>query len=560
MIRKNNLRRREAVPKCLGIYIEDDVIKYAKVDKNKDVLKVDASSVIFYEKENLFQTIERIIRETFSSRDPIAINISNELYNYFEVFSALKPADKKKSIDLDFELLCGEKGYNKDSLDSRFLLRDSRENADKLKAIHISTNKENLRKRLQDFSGFKVVSASSISTSITNLVDLPPREDNVVIVNIEKDTKVTTIIGGEVYNINVIPEGMGEILNNINAVENSMQKSYECCRNTTIYTQDSQELQTTVDDNEHLEDVMPTLYKIVNEVRKIVDSTIVQISKVYITGLGTAINNVDLYFQEYISNVKCELLKPFFMENSSIKIPIKEYIEVNSAIALALDGLGYGNRDLNFKGKAGGDLSIDFSEASMEQYFKGFTDWRTPLNAFDKMMVRLLAGVCVGIVGYVAISNSIVNQIEEKQTEITEATQTVNTQISSISAQTAKINSAKTTYETLVSALTSKDDGSDKTTSTDTSSIVKIEKDAIPNLLNRIVYVIPKQVKITSIKNTQDTHIVIEAQAEKYEQLGYFKAALTTTGYLQNVKSTSGSKSDGVVKITIEGDLPWKEF
>ena len=81
-------------------------------------------------------------------------------------------------------------------------------------------------------------------------------------------------------------------------------------------------------------------------------------------------------------------------------------------------------------------------------------------------------------------------------------------------------------------------------------------KDAIPNLLNRIVYIIPKQVKITSIKNTQGTHIVIEAQAEKYEQLGYFKAALSTSGYLQNVKSTSGSKSSGVVQITIEGDLP----
>ena len=27
------------MPKCLGIYIEDDVIKYAKVDKTKDVLK-----------------------------------------------------------------------------------------------------------------------------------------------------------------------------------------------------------------------------------------------------------------------------------------------------------------------------------------------------------------------------------------------------------------------------------------------------------------------------------------------------------------------------------------
>ena len=538
------------MPKCLGIYIEDDVIKYAKVDKTKDVLKVDASSVVFYEKENLFQVIEKIIRETFSSKDSIAINISNELYNYFEVFSALKLSDKKKSVDLDFELLCSEKGYNKDSLDSRFIFRDSRENTDKLKAIHIATNKENLRKRLQDFSGFKVVSATPITTSITNLVELPPREDNVIIVNIEKDTKITTVIGGEVYNINIIPEGMGDILNNINKVENSMQKSYECCRNTTIYTQDAQELQS-VDDNEHLEDVMPILYKIVNEVRKIVDSTITQISKVYVTGLGTAINNIDLYFQEYIPNSKCELLKPFFMENASIKFPIKEYIEVNSAIALALEGLGYGDKELNFKGRAGGE--INFNSVALKDFFKSFTDWRKPLNAFDKMMLRVLACACVGIVGYVGISNAIVNRIEEKSNDVAAATQTVTTQISSISSQTSRINSAKTTYETLITSLTATDDENNSSTST---NVTVVPKDAIPNLLNRIVYIIPKQVKITSIKNTQGTHIVIEAQAEKYEQLGYFKAALSTSGYLQNVKSTSGSKSSGVVQITIEGDLP----
>ena len=43
---------------------------------------------------------------------------------------------------------------------------------------------------------------------------------------------------------------------------------------------------------------------------------------------------------------------------------------------------------------------------------------------------------------------------------------------------------------------------------------------------------------------------------EKYEQLGYFKAVLTTNGILNNVKSTSGQKSGSAVQVTIEGDLP----
>ena len=83
-----------------------------------------------------------------------------------------------------------------------------------------------------------------------------------------------------------------------------------------------------------------------------------------------------------------------------------------------------------------------------------------------------------------------------------------------------------------------------------------IQKDSIPNLLNRIMFVIPKKVKLISIQNTTSNHIVIQAEAEKYEQLGYFKAVLTTNGILQNVKSNSGQKTGTAIQVTIEGDLP----
>ena len=51
-------------------------------------------------------------------------------------------------------------------------------------------------------------------------------------------------------------------------------------------------------------------------------------------------------------------------------------------------------------------------------------------------------------------------------------------------------------------------------------------------------------------------HIIIEAQSEKYEQLGYFKAVLDSKGVLVNVKSSSGTKDGNIVKVTIEGDMP----
>lgn len=539
------------MPKCLGIYIEDNIIKYAKVEKNKENLKIESSNVVFYEKDNLKSTLENVIRETYSGNDLISINVSNELYNYFDVFAELKPADIEKSVELEFELLCGEKGYNKESLERRSLSVDSKENKDKTKVIYIATNREKLKNSIAEFGNAKVTAVTPISTSISNLLKLTPKT-NAIIVNIEKETKITTVLEGEVYNVDMLPYGMGNILNNINIKENSLKKSYDCCKNTTIYTQDTQMLQ--VEENEYLEDVMPELYKIVNEVKEIAGISLKPIDKIYVTGLAAAINNVDLYFQEYIPNAKCELLKPFFVENvNSVKKPIKDYIEVNSAISLALYGLGYGEQSLNFKGKKSSALNsdVDFEKVSKKLFGENFLSFTNPFTGADKLFVRLLTCLVVAIISYGVLSTTILEQIADKRDEIKKSDEEVTTQIAKIASQVTDINEGENNYKTLIasiSAASNEDDAS-------TNEII-IPKDAIPNLLNRIIWVIPTKVKITSIQNTNDNHIVIEAQANKHEQLGFFKAALDVNGILENVKSSSGVRSGDVITITIEGDLP----
>ena len=56
-----------------------------------------------------------------------------------------------------------------------------------------------------------------------------------------------------------------------------------------------------------------------------------------------------MYFQENFPNKNCEILTPYFAEKSNLKLNIKDYIEVNSAIALALQALGEGTKGMNFK-------------------------------------------------------------------------------------------------------------------------------------------------------------------------------------------------------------------
>ena len=50
--------------KCLGIYIEENLIKYAKVSKERDDLKIESFGVRFF--QNLTEEIEKVIEETYS--------------------------------------------------------------------------------------------------------------------------------------------------------------------------------------------------------------------------------------------------------------------------------------------------------------------------------------------------------------------------------------------------------------------------------------------------------------------------------------------------------------
>ena len=114
------------MPSCLGLYIEKSIIKYAKVSKDHELIKVDSYGVKFYDK--ISEAISQIIAETYSYKTPISINLSNEMYNYFDIFSLLNKGDIPKAIDTEFESICDEKEYNKNALETRYIMSSDIEN------------------------------------------------------------------------------------------------------------------------------------------------------------------------------------------------------------------------------------------------------------------------------------------------------------------------------------------------------------------------------------------------------------------------------------------------
>ena len=544
----------------LGLYICKNLIKYAKVSKEKDNVKVESFGVKFY--SDISKAIEQIVNETNSANIPISVNLTDETYQYFSMFSQLSKKDLERAVKLEFEAYCTEKGYNANSFEIRYAFVDDVNELEKIKVINISENKVDLNKIKETFTNQKLEAISPVPMILPNLLKIDDNE-NVLIVNLEDKTTITTLFGQTIGDIQVYDFGSDEIFDQISQKENSVAKVYEILRNTTIYTSDTQILADEEDDSEkYLDDIIPTIYNVVAAVQNTINDSLDKINKVYITGTLSNINNIDLYFQEYLVDIKCEILKPDFIQTTYKDTNIKEYVEVNSAISLALQQIEPSIKGINFKssqlkdklnvnielfpskkgGSSGGGKvrKTTSSKLSLDSF-------KTEMTKTEFSTLRICIALLIFIIVYIVFSKILLAQIEDKQLEVKSLTSSIQNEIMRVMTDTSKINSKSTEYSTLIEQLN---------TINNKISEVNENRDLIPNLLNQIMTVIDESVQITSISNPTGKHIVIEAQSPKYPGLGYFKRKLQINGILNNVVSGSGMKKGDFVTVTIEGDLP----
>lgn len=538
----------------LGLYIGKDLIKYAKVSKEKDNVKLEAFGIKFY--TDISKAIDQIVQETNSNNIPISVNLTDELYQFFSMFAQLSKKDLEKAVKLEFEAYCTEKGYNANSFEIRYAFIDDVNEIEKIKVINVSENKVDLNKTKDMFNGQKLESISPLPMILPNLIKIDDSE-NVMIVNLEDKTTVTTLYGKSVGDIQIFDFGSNEILDKINQQEDSYAKAYDILRNTTIYTSDTQSFpEVESEGDKYLEEIMPTIYNIVGAVQQLINDGLDKISRIYITGTLSNINNIDLYFQEYLGDIKCEILKPYFIQSSYKDVNVKEYVDVNSAISLALQGIAPSINGINFKQlqlKDKLNVSIDLfpkqkkAGGSNRSLKLNMDSFKTEMSKTEFSILRLCISILIFIIVYIVFSNLLLKQIEDKEVEVKSLTASIKNEITKVTTDTSKLNSKATEYSTLIEQLN---------TINDKISEVNENRDLIPNLLNQIMTVIDETVQITSISNPTGKHIVIEAQSPKYQGLGFFKRKLQLNGILQNVVSGSGIKQGEYVTVTIEGDLP----
>lgn len=529
------------MPSSLGLYIENNLIKYAKVSKNNDNIKVESFGIKFYDKTE--ETIKQIIEETYSYKIPISTNLPEEDYNYFDVFGGLKKKDIDGIVKTNFENYCYDNGLNKESYECRHIYTSSPESKEKVRAILMSAKKTSIARRKNQLSGYKVTTIVPTSVAISNLLKQAKGQTS-LIVNLEENTIITKISDDGIKDIKVLQIGSKNVFDKIKSKENSYSKSYEICKNSTIYTNDARDLQ--IEENEFLADIMPTLFEVVTELKKYFEQNIDSIDRVYLTGTLSVVNNIDIYFQEYIKSTKFEILKPYFISQNS-KINLKEYIEVNSALALAMQALEPKHIDVNFASKNGKQrVSSGLDQKITLPRLNEIDIWDT-IEKYGNIIFTITSVLSTILIVYIVATISINVMYNNKNKETQGAIQETNTEISKIEEYNKKLNNRITKYKSMITAIEEKNNKIAEN---------KRYKNLIPNLMNNLMAVIPKEVQLMSITNDNATHIVIEAKSSKYEQLAYFKTKIKNEKILKEVVSDAGVADGTIIKVTIEGELP----
>lgn len=578
------------MPSCLGICVGKNLIKYAKMskDKNSTVVSIDAYGVKFY--DILSQTLSEIIQETKSSEASVCVSLSSEDYENIEVFKSMKPKDRDALLNSEFESICASKSANASALDMRYILAQSPDSPDQYKAICVAVSKIELTNLWQALSATKFESISAIGATIVNALKDKGLGENSVIVNIEDDTKLTILKNGEIFEIIQIPVGMDEVITKLADKFNSYARAYEACKGVDAYAESDvsfdYEMQSIRDA------LMPTLYDLKQRLMISLQPYIEDIQDVYFTGTGIIVNNIDLYLQEAFPGKHCEILTPYFVNRE--RNNIKDVLEVNSALATASYGLNGIDKTTDFlasgtylRGEAkkkqfnpkeiAGNVKSFFEEANKKmlrpvkskkrknavafddevenlQQLGGAGEYSAPAfeeeveyyDPISEWLTRVAVSLFVAWVAYTGFAGYVEGRIDERTIE-------VNNNIAKTQSEIKNVENDKNFIQVKANEYADKTKNLQRILDS-----IKLQQERsfdVPNFLSQLMFIIPTDVQVTSVQIGTDDTVVLEAQSGKYAQLGYFVSRLKLASVLEDVEMEVVNMSS-TIQIKVSGVLP----
>ena len=590
------------MPSCLGIYVSENTIKYAKLatdSANNVRLDHYGTRIVKAGKKDI---IDSIISETSSNEIPIVINVIDEKYSEVSIFDQAQESQYSPDImKMEFETWCETNQKSPEKYDYVYKLSNYRTTENKHNGVICISSKD----AINDNSNFGQSKAVAEYPNELLYTDLAPEEiQSYIIVNLDERLTIETVINRKMFDYKFYDIGMKNILEKFEERLGSYQKAYTACKQLNVYTEGE-----STNDQELERIAEPILQEILKNISSVTSSNKDTISRVYITGIGTIFNNLDVLLTEYLE-IKAEILKPNFLTDTSDVRNVSEMLETTQAMAMAYNYLIEKNKFLNFlrveekekkknfftdiaerfKGSIKFDKkkekstnvaattnATNVTQQKKNNIFNGKFSSGNNINSGTSSNVNVnnneakkasiqlptlekntLLNVMIGVATFTAIlliAYSVFTVLYTSSTN--KMIDEVTAKIKSLGEETAKVNSDITYIKTNINEYTEINENVDLLVSQIVSGqIGKISTYNVATFLQKIIKVIPKGVTLDTVKSDDNKHVAITMYSAKYADLGYFVAQLKLNGILNSVEVKNISNSTDKITIEIGGELP----
>jgi hypothetical protein len=320
---------------CLGIYVNENILRYAKLTKNNNNIEINDHGIKFV-RNDIKEMINNIINETNSKDIPVVLNGYNVEYAQFQIFKQIPTNAIYNATNIEFEEWCEK--YGKGPTNYSYVYNI----AENLTGEYYKGNLAIVEKSYLDTFNLNNVANIYPQEMLVNNV-VPSDEKDYVLVDLSEVLSVTTVIEGKVKNTNFYNVGMKQIFEKFTDILGSYQKSYEACKEFNVFSDE-----TEGNNKVQLEEIAePILQEVLHNVAIEINKDKESIKKIILTGTGTLFTNLDTLFTEY-TGVRCEILKPTFVTDLAGVRNIAETLETLSAAILAYEYLVPKSTNLGF--------------------------------------------------------------------------------------------------------------------------------------------------------------------------------------------------------------------
>lgn len=530
---------------CLGIYLGDKIIKYAKLIRDDKSKRISLHSCgTKYVVGNKEVSIAEIINQTGSTADSLCLNLTDYSRMQTEVLRQLGKGDTQSVIDLEVGDYATSRGLNEKALEYRYMFMDSSVSIDNHTAEIAITDKANIT-RLNENEKYQ------------NLIGLYPQEyilpnmvqsnSNYLLVNIDEKTQIISVVGGKTKQIVDIDISMKNILDSIASQEGSYSKACDLCKNINVLSDES-----LSPDLERI--IEPTIQDLLNRIKSKLAESKINYEKIYLNGLINLFINIDVLFEQFFG-ITTEKIRPYFVNLDEVA-NISEVIDSTDAISLAYEGLENFRPEINFVANKNSKATLSGLFAKDKSAKKTMGGKKTVavlpninLEKIEKSLLfaNLTAGaVFAGYVGFSAAYNA----------ELTKMENSLMASINKLQDETVAIKNDKSYVEENTNKYTTFNNYINETVQKiREGKIGKYTTYNVANFMQKIAKYIPTNVQIETISSNDNKTVSIVAKSTSYAELGYFISQLKLKGVLENI-NTSNVSNGTTISVTIGGDLP----